>query len=115
MTRGARQTLLLGIAALYAAVLALFLANPGIAEDPQPPENLAGRAAWIREHPADWLVASAITEGALDAQVPRRRELWRASYDLARQVAPRRRNPPAAFVRGGLFHWYELNDAERAL
>ncbi len=115
MRRSARQTLLIAIAVLFAATLALFLANPGIANDPRPPEDLPGQAAWIREHPADWFVASAITEGALDASLPRRRVLWRASYDLARHLAPRRRNPPAAFVRGGLFHWYELDDDERKL
>jgi len=113
MTQKTRQLILVSIAALFAIVLALFLANRNVANDRTPPPEVAAKAAWIADHPADWLTAAAISDAALDTSLPRRRELWVASYALARHLAPRLRNPPAAFVRDGLFHWYELSDADR--
>ena len=115
MTRRARQGLLIFTATLFGSVLTLFLTNRGIAEVLSPPTDFRGRAEWIREHPADWLVISAISEEALDAQVPQRHELWRSSFALARRLAPRRRDPTVAFVRGGLFQWYELSERDRAV
>lgn len=113
MTRTTRQAILGAIAMLLAALLSLFLANPRVAKDPAPPSDLAPMAAWMARHPADWLTAAEITDAALDSNVPKRRELWRASYALSSQLAPRLRNPAAAFVRAGLFHWYELGAADR--
>ena len=114
MTRTTRQVILGSMAALLALLLVLFAANPGVVKDPKPPrDSVPAMAAWIARHPADWLTAAEIADSALDASVPQRRELWRASYQLAHHLAPRLRNAPAAFVRGGLFHWYELDDAER--
>jgi hypothetical protein len=111
--RRTRQILLIAIAGLCALMLLLFLANPGVGKHQQPPADLRGKAAWLAAHPADWETASDIAELALDSTVPRRAELWRASYALARHVAPRRLNPDVAFVRGGLFHWYELSGGDR--
>ncbi len=101
------------MAVLLAVALALFLLDRGVANDPQPPRDTVGMAKWIANHPSDWLTASAIADSALDAQLPRRVELWHASYALASRLAPRLRNPRAAFVRNGLFHWYELDDRNR--
>jgi len=101
------------MAALPAVLLVVFLADLDVARDPKPPRELPAMAAWVAQHPADWLTASEIADSALDSSLPRRTELWHASYTLAQHLAPRLRNPPAAFVRGGLFHWYELSAADR--
>jgi hypothetical protein len=106
----------LGIAAtLSLLLLALFLANLELIQDPERPEELEPLAAWLVEHPADWLAASAISDHSLDSPLPlqRRTALWRNSYALALYLAPLRPNPTAGFVRAGLFHWYELQPADR--
>jgi hypothetical protein len=113
MTRNARQLILASIATVLATVLVLFSANRRVAKDPVPPQDVVQMAAWLSRHPTDWLTASALSDAALDSNLPRREELWRASYALARHTAPNLQNPAAAFVRGGLFHWYELGDADR--
>jgi hypothetical protein len=114
MTRKTRQLVLASIAMVLAAVLVLFFANRRVAKDPIPPQDdVVPMAAWLARHPTDWLTASQLSDAALDSNLPRREELWRASYALARHIAPNLQNPPAAFVRGGLFHWYELGDADR--
>ena len=113
MTRRTRQIFLSAIALLNAVMLVLFVTHRDVARDHVPPRDLTGMAAWMTQHPADWLTAAAISDAALDSSLPRRTELWRAAYALARHIAPRRRNPAAAFVRAGLFHWYELNPADR--
>lgn len=95
--------------------LAAFVARPRIWHDPVPPNDPVGMARWVSEHPADWLTASVLTDSALDARIPQRFELWRASYDTAAKLAPLRPNPRAAFVRAGLFHWYELSPPDRKL
>lgn len=114
MRRKTRQTILAAIAAFQAILLLLFFANRDVVKDPKPPRELPAMAAWIARHPADWPTAVAITESALDSSLPRRNELWRGSYALASHLAPRLRNPRAAFVRGGLFHWYELGPPDRS-
>ena len=101
MTRTSRQVMLVLVAALCAVFLALEL---GRAE---------ARPA-LGTSPADWLLASKIVDEALDSESPRRIELWRAGYAHAKLLAPRRPNTDAAFVRGGLFHWYELGEDDRA-
>lgn len=115
MTQMARQ-LMLGFAiALALLLLVLFLASPELTLEPKRPEELQALAAWLVEHPADWLAASAISDKSLDSALPleRRVALWRSSYALAHYLAPLRPNPTAAFVRAGLFHWYELSPTDR--
>jgi hypothetical protein len=68
----------------------------------------------LSTRPADWLMASGMVDTALDSDSPRRVELWRAAYAHAKLLAPHRPNSDAAFVRGGLFHWYELGEEDRA-
>lgn len=107
-----RLTLLTTTGALLAIVLLLFVAQYQ-PTSPQRPEDLRGAAVWVTEHPADWIAASVISDAALDSALPRRFDLWRASYQLASGLAPRRHNASAAFVRAGLFHWYELPEPDR--
>jgi hypothetical protein len=79
-----------------------------------PPNDVAGAAAWLASHPADYLAADQITDGALDTPASRRLEIWRTSHELAVQLAPWRSGPRMAFVRSGLEHWYELSPRDRA-
>ena len=113
MTRRTRQIYLSAIAILTAIGAAAFVANPGLHRDPAAPTDVPRMATWLTAHPADWMTESALADGALDTSLPHRVQLWHASYDLAIHVAPLRPNPPAAFVRAGLFHWYELGPADR--
>src|SRR5687768_17362537 len=113
MTRTSRQILLGVTTGLTLALLIVFLAKPAIARDADRPREIGALARWLADHPADWLAASLIADRALDATTPRRSELWRAAYAHALRLAPHRPNPGAAFVRGGLFHWYELSAADR--
>ncbi|HEX6087651.1 MAG TPA: hypothetical protein VF266_24175 [Thermoanaerobaculia bacterium] len=101
MTRATRQVMLVLVAVLCAVFLALELGRT------------EARPA-LGNSPADWLLASKIVDEALDSDSPRRIELWRAGYAHAKLLAPHRPNTDAAFVRGGLFHWYELGDEDRA-
>ncbi|HEV7763703.1 MAG TPA: hypothetical protein VGQ76_01760 [Thermoanaerobaculia bacterium] len=115
MTRFGRQIALASVVTATALLLALFLTNPRLLQDPKRPTEFDGVVAWIAAHPADWLAASAITDQSLDSSLPlpQRIALWRNSYALARYLAPLRTNPTAGFVRGGLFHWYELGPDDR--
>jgi hypothetical protein len=112
MTRYARQLALSATIAVSTVLLVLFLASD-LTGEPQPPEDAPALARWVAERPADWLAASALTDRSLDSDLPRRRELWLASHAHAEQLAPRRPNTAAGFVRAGLFHWHELAPAER--
>lgn len=114
MSRRGRQLLLLLFFLLFGIVLIIFLLNRDLANDPVPPRELVPMAAWLAKHPADWLTASLISEAALDSTVPQRIALWRSAYAVAHRLSPRHRNASAAFVRAGLFHWYELSDNDRA-
>ncbi|HEV7241808.1 MAG TPA: hypothetical protein VGQ36_21430 [Thermoanaerobaculia bacterium] len=114
MTRRVRQVLLTAIASTCAVLLVIVLRNRELLETPKPPAGLEGSAAWLAEHPADWIVAAAISDEALDAGTPRSVELWHAAYAHAKRLAPYRRNADAAFVRAGFFHWYELAPRNRA-
>ena len=78
-----------------------------------PPNDFAGAARWLASHPADYLAADAVTNEALNAQTPDRFAIWRASHELAVQLAPWRTGPRMAFVRSGLEHWYELRPRDR--
>lgn len=111
MNRRRRQLLLGLVAGVCAIALIVTLTNRDLLRDPKAPEE--PRAAWLNAHPADWLATSALADVSLDAQSPRRLELWRASYAHAKLLAPHRRNTDAGFVRAGLFHWYELNAGDR--
>jgi hypothetical protein len=113
MTPRTRQAVLATTVAVSSLLGVLFLANLDLARDEQRPRDFDPLARWIAAHPADWLAASALTDRSLDSSVPRRRELWHAGYALAEQLAPRRPNTAAGFVRAGLFHWYELGPADR--
>lgn len=101
---------LAAVALLLLVALALFLTLPPTAERPR---DLRGAAAWLAEHPADWIAASIVSDASLDSALPRRFELWRDAHALADRLAPRRPNASAAFVRAGFFHWFELSEADR--
>jgi hypothetical protein len=103
MTRGARQGWLWAIAGLCAGLLVIAVREGGAEARPT-----------LSASPADWLLASQIADRALDSDSPRRVELWRAAHAHAKLLAPHRQNTDAAFVRGGLFHWYELGAEDRA-
>lgn len=113
LTRRTRQVLLTFTAILMASILALFVANPGLARDPKRPAGAQELAEWITRHPADWQAAAALADVALDSSLPNRVALWRAAYETSRRLAPRRPNGAAAFVRSGFFHWSELGGADR--
>lgn len=113
MTRAQRQIILISMAAMLAALIIVFLFNLDVVKDPAPPREVAAMGRWMQKHPADWLTAAEISDAALDTSLPRRTELWRASYALALHLAPRLQNAPGAFVRAGLFHWYELGANDR--
>lgn len=110
MTERAMRIALVAMAA--GMLLSLFgvLAWPGRPRRPDDPKKLA---AWLAEHPADWIAASDLTEAALDLDLPSRFELWHRAHDHALMLAPQRAQPRTAFVRSGFFHWYELDDAGR--
>src|SRR5258706_11225465 len=107
-----RKIYLLGLAAASLASLALFvfLRPHGQAT----PKNFEEQVRWLQSHPADYLNAGAVTEGALDANSKRRFEVWYAARELSIQLAPWRTGPRMSFVRSGLFHWYELRPRDRA-
>lgn len=113
MTPKTRQFFLGLVALLSAMLLVLVLTERDIATEEKRPEDLEGLATWLERHPADWLAASATTDRSLDSELPRRVELWRNAHALAQTLAPHRTHPAAGFVRAGLFHWYELGDADR--
>jgi hypothetical protein len=115
VTHFSRQIALALVVTVMALLLALFLTNPRLLQDPKRPEDFEAITAWLAAHPADWLAASAITDQSLDSSLPlpRRIALWQHSYTLARYLAPLRTNPTAGFVRAGLFHWYELGPDDR--
>ena len=113
MSRTTRQILLAITALLMLSMLLAFLSMPAITRDANRPRELADLTKWLADHPADWLAASALSALALDGDAPNRLQLWRRSYAHARRLAPGRLNGATAFVRGGLFHWYELGDADR--
>src|SRR5260370_5750356 len=94
--------------AIFVAVPRAFRAAADAPSDP------AGEAAWLAKHPTDYFAASALTQQALDLDLPQRVALWHAAYGLGHHVARYRLNAPAAFTRAGLAHWYELSDADRA-
>ncbi|MGZ5443000.1 MAG: hypothetical protein ACXW5U_04645 [Thermoanaerobaculia bacterium] len=114
MSRRVRQAMLVLVASFCAVFLAIVLLNRDLFQKAEAPATLDGAAAWLTDHPADLLAASTVADAALDTSTPRRAELWHAAYAHAQRLAPYRPNADAAFVRAGLFHWYELAAADRA-
>lgn len=113
MSRRVRMFVLMGIsAAMGLALLALIPARQ-VLLDPAPPSDPLEQVRWITRHPADWKTVSLVSDGSLDSNLPARRELWMASFELARRMSPKRTNAQIGFVRAGLFHWYELAEADR--
>jgi len=104
---------LLILAAASVASLLLFATIRPHLPASAPPNDFAGATRWLASHPADYLAADAVTNGALDTQDKTRFETWRASHELAVQLAPWRSGPRMAFVRSGLEHWYELPPRDR--
>jgi hypothetical protein len=101
----------LTVAAAASALLLVFLiVRP---REEVRPREAEGLAQWLRRHPSDFAAATALLEVALDSRIPSRFELWRDTYRLATRLAPYRPHPRQAFVRSGLFHWYELTDGDR--
>lgn len=113
LTRTQRRAWLLVTIAVNALLIVLVLLNRHLLLDPKPPEDVRALAQWFARHPADWKAAAALADRSLDSELPRRTEIWRASYEAGRALAPQRPNPRAGFVRAGLFHWVELGDADR--
>ncbi|MEO8382627.1 MAG: hypothetical protein ABI779_23415 [Acidobacteriota bacterium] len=114
MTRPARQLMLATVAVVSAALAWVTLANRNLLRDARAPRAPAAMALWLAEHPADWRTAGSIAEQALDSSSADRVALWRASYVHAKRLAPPRTHSNTAFVRAGLFHWYELGAQDRA-
>ena len=102
------------VALLCALCLAIVFIGRDLFHGTSAPATFDEAAAWLAEHPTDFLAASVVTDGALDAETPRRVALWHMAYAHAKQLAPYRPNAGAAFARGGLLHWYELATADRA-
>lgn len=113
MTRQTANRILAVIFGMSFVTLAAYLAFEDVARDPVIPSDVNGLARWIGAHPADWLAASALTDRALDSPLERRVDVWRRAHALASRLAPLQPNAGAAFVRSGLFHWYELEEADR--
>jgi hypothetical protein len=113
MTRKTRRLYLSGIALFSILMAVLFLVSPGLRRNPGSPDDVTSMARWLGAHPADWVIAGAFSGRVLDSTLPQRVELWRTAYSLSQRLAPRRPNPAASFVRGGLFHWYELGADDR--
>jgi hypothetical protein len=114
MSRLRRQILLAVTALVMLAMLLACAAMPANLRDPNRPSEVGELTRWLADHPADWQAASALSMRALDADAPNRRQLWQRSHAHAQRLAPGRLNGPTSFVRGGLFHWYELGEADRA-
>lgn len=113
MTRELRRRLLVIVTIVSASLATLFFLLGLHREPERPDDDPAALAAWLAERPADWLAASSLSARALDSDLPGRIALWRASYEVSRHLAPLRPNTDAGFVRGGLFHWYELGPEDR--
>jgi len=84
------------LAAAMTVALAVFFI------DPQP-----------RGNPADEEALAKIVDGALDSNSPQRFTLWHAAHEQIVRLDPNRPTAASTFVRTGLFHWYELGDADR--
>lgn len=104
--------LLILAAASLASLLLFAIVRPHLPAS-TPPSDFSGAMQWLTMHPADYLAADVVTEHALDTPPRERFEIWRASHELAIQLAPWRGGPRMAFARSGLEHWYELPPRDR--
>ena len=109
-----RVRALLGIisVAMLASLGLFMLDEPREDRDPLPRDS-AQLARRLALSPTDWQAACAISEQALDGDSPHRTETWRAAAAIAAQLAPHQEAARAGYVRAGLFHWYELGEADR--
>src|SRR5437868_5117280 len=89
-----KSVYLLSLSAACAAALLLFaIVRP---REPVMPDDFAGKLRWLESHPSDYVAASAVTEGALDAR--RASAMSRA----AGRTAGGARVAAARCARGGL-------------
>lgn len=114
MTRPTWLASLAAAAILSATLCVLTLTNRAILRDAKQPDGVVPGAKWLTSHPAHWRTATAISDAALDVPSPNRVALWRAAYAHAKYLAPPLTMPNEAFVRAGVFHWYELDGTSRA-
>jgi hypothetical protein len=99
-------------AAMLTAFGAFFIEQPS--EEPPPlPSDIAELARRLASHPTDWGASSAIADRALDGDMPGRVETWSAAEALTVRLSPNFVPARTGYIRGGLFHWYELGDADR--
>jgi len=115
MTRDQIRLLFASMASLAAVTFVAFLGNLQLAHDPKRPEDAAGLALWLSDHPADWVAAATLADRSLDTNLPRRRDIWRGAAGLSSRLAPGRTNGDAGLVRAGFFHWAELGAADRTV
>ena len=66
-----------------------------------------------KTNPSDEAAFAQLVESALDSSSPARLERWHAAHEQLMRLDPNRPSAAAAFVRSGLFHWYELSNADR--
>jgi len=100
-------------AILAGAMVLSFIAGATWRPESKQPDDAKTLAAWMDSHPSDWNGAAALTEAALDSDLPSRFELWTAAHKHAEMLAPRRENARTSFIRSGFFHWYELDDKQK--
>jgi hypothetical protein len=98
---------------LAAVMAALFAVSLGIRNPPPAPDDLRALGGVIAKHPADRAALSKTLEGALDSTLPARFAVWHAAAEQSMRLDPHHPTAAASFVRSGLFHWYELSDADR--
>jgi hypothetical protein len=96
-----------------ATSLILFLLDPPTEEAGPLPADTARLAERLATHPMDWQAARALADQALDENDPARVVRWRSAQALTTVLAPHYTPARIGYVRAGLFHWYELQDADR--
>jgi hypothetical protein len=101
------------IAISMAVLLVMFTLDPPHEERLPLPRNLRGLAERLLVHPTDWRAAGAVADHSLDSELPKRLEVWRSAHALAVTLAPHLEGPRTEYARAGLFHWYELAEADR--
>jgi hypothetical protein len=108
-----RGVVRIALAIVFIGIAAAFVFVRPVTERDVLPRDLTALATRVAAHPTDWRAASAVSEISLDARLERKRELWRASHQLAALLAPARSEPQTAFARSGFFHWEELSAADQ--
>ncbi len=108
------RAILIGISLIAGVPMLFLIPRLSRAGKPHQAPTVVQLAESLRDRPADWVAFSTLSEYALDTTLPHRFDLWRRSFAHAHALAPLRPNPQTAFVRGGLFHWYELEESQRS-